>query len=104
MSKSTDCGNSQLNADTVCKIAKLSKLSFDDAQACEIAQSLNNILQMMDALSQFNTDGVEPLKSPFDDRQPLRQDIVTECDKRQAYQAVAPATQNGLYLVPRVVE
>ncbi|MGM7368829.1 Asp-tRNA(Asn)/Glu-tRNA(Gln) amidotransferase subunit GatC, partial [Acinetobacter baumannii] len=45
-----------------------------------------------------------PLKSPFDNPQPLRADVVTESNHRDEYQAVAPATQDGLYLVPRVIE
>ncbi|MFB2538733.1 MULTISPECIES: Asp-tRNA(Asn)/Glu-tRNA(Gln) amidotransferase subunit GatC [unclassified Acinetobacter] len=104
MSKDPNSSTEQLDASTVQQVAKLAKLSFDEAQANATAHGLNKILHMMDALQQFDTDGVEPLKNPFDDHQPLRKDIVTEYDKRQDYQQVAPATQDGLYLVPRVVE
>ena len=58
----------------------------------------------METLKGIDTDGVEPLKSPFDHPQPLRDDIVAEPNRRDDYQAVAPATQDGLYLVPRVIE
>lgn len=104
MSKVDTTTDELLNSQTVSDIAKLAKLSFDDSQCVEYAQSLNNILSMMQNLRNFNTDGVEPLKSPFDNAQPLRIDNVTECNKRDEYQAVAPATQDGLYLVPRVIE
>ncbi len=93
-----------LNAQTVSAIANLARLSLNDTQSAEYAQSLNKILGMMETLKGINTEGVEPLKSPFDHAQPLRQDIVTESNHREEYQAVAPAVQDGLYLVPRVIE
>lgn len=104
MSKEHTIDDCLLNSQTVANIAKLSKLSFNDSQCTEYAQSLSKILVMMEQLKQFDTDGVEPLKSPFDNAQPLRVDVVTECNQRDKYQAVAPATQDGLYLVPRVIE
>ena len=51
-----------------------------------------------------DTSGVEPLANPLDARQRLRQDRVTEGDRRGEFQALAPAVEDGLYLVPRVVE
>lgn len=79
-------------------------MSLNDTQSAEYAQSLNKILGMMETLKGIDTEGVEPLKSPFDNPQPLRADVVTESNHRDEYQAVAPATQDGLYLVPRVIE
>ena len=93
-----------LNAQTVSAIANLARLSLNDTQSAEYAQSLNKILGMMDTLKAIDTEGIEPLKSPFDHPQPLRQDVVTETNHREEYQAVAPATEAGLYLVPRVIE
>ena len=58
----------------------------------------------MESLKGIDTEGVEPLKSPFDNPQPLRIDRVSENNQREAYQAVAPAIQDGYYLVPRVIE
>ncbi|MEQ8515080.1 MAG: Asp-tRNA(Asn)/Glu-tRNA(Gln) amidotransferase subunit GatC, partial [Chromatocurvus sp.] len=46
----------------------------------------------------------EPLSNPLDAHQPLRADIVTESDRRDDFQAIAPAVENGLYLVPKVIE
>ncbi|RDM02226.1 aspartyl/glutamyl-tRNA(Asn/Gln) amidotransferase subunit C [Acinetobacter baumannii] len=85
-------------------MANLARLSLNDTQSAEYAQSLNKILGMMETLKGIDTEGVEPLKSPFDNPQPLRADVVTESNHRDEYQAVAPATQDGLYLVPRVIE
>ena len=100
----SDAQHSDLNAQTVSQIANLARLSLNDTQSSDYAQSLNKILDMMESLKSIDTDGVEPLKSPFDTAQPLRQDAVTETNHREEYQAVAPATEAGLYLVPRVIE
>ena len=104
MSTSDAQQSAGLNAQTVSAIANLARLELNDAQSAEYAQSLNKILGMMESLKAIDTDGVEPLKSPFDHPQPLREDVVTEQNHREQYQAVAPAVQDGLYLVPRVIE
>ena len=104
MSTSDAQQSAELNAQTVSAIANLARLELNEAQSAEYAQSLNKILGMMDTLKGINTDGVEPLKSPFDNPQPLRQDVVSESNHRDEYQAVAPNVQEGLYLVPRVIE
>lgn len=96
--------SADLNVQTISSIAHLARLSLDEKQSAEYAQSLNKILEMMESLKGIDTDGVEPLKSPFDHPQPLRADVVSEVNHRENYQAVAPATQDGLYLVPRVIE
>jgi aspartyl-tRNA(Asn)/glutamyl-tRNA(Gln) amidotransferase subunit C len=99
MSTSDAQHSADLNAQTVSAIAHLARLKLNDTQSAEYAQSLNKILGMMESLK-----GIEPLKSPFDHPQPLREDVVTEQNHREQYQAVAPAVQDGLYLVPRVIE
>ena len=104
MSTSDAQHSEDLNAQTISQIAHLARLSLNDTQSTEYAQSLNKILGMMETLKGINTDGVEPLKSPFDHPQPLRKDVVTETNHREEYQSVAPAVQDGLYLVPRVIE
>ena len=104
MSTSDAQHTAELNAHTVSQIANLARLSLNDTQSAEYAQSLNKILGMMETLKGIDTEGVEPLKSPFDHPQPLRPDVVTETNHREQYQAIAPATQDGLYLVPRVIE
>ena len=104
MSTSDAQHSADLNAQTVSAIAHLARLSLNDTQSAEYAQSLNKILGMMDSLKAIDTEGVEPLKSPFDNAQPLRVDQVSESNHREEYQAVAPAVEAGLYLVPRVIE
>ena len=104
MSTSDAQQSAELNAQTVSAIANLARLELNEAQSAEYAQSLNKILGMMESLKGIDTDGVEPLKSPFDNPQPLRADRVSENNQRDTYQAVAPAIQDGYYLVPRVIE
>ncbi|MBC7751287.1 MAG: Asp-tRNA(Asn)/Glu-tRNA(Gln) amidotransferase subunit GatC [Candidatus Saccharibacteria bacterium] len=99
----TDSSNA-LNATDINKIAKLAHLQLNDEESARYAASLNNILAMMDHLQTVDTTGIEPLKNPFDTAQPLRDDVPTEPNRREAYQAVAPATQDGLYLVPKVLD
>ena len=99
MSTSSDAQQTtDLNAQTVSAIAHLARLSLSDSQSTEYAESLNKILGMMESLKGINTDDVEPLKSPFDNPQPLRVDVVSETNHRDEYQAIAPATEAGLYL------
>ena len=61
-------------------------------------------LGLIDDLQAVNTQGIEPLAHAVDVTQPLRPDVVTESNQRDAYQQVAPAVQDGLYLVPKVIE
>lgn len=104
MSANTSQTSDVLTAQDVKQIAILSRLAIDETKAAEHASSLNRILLLMQTLQSIDTTNIEPLKSPFDHAQPLRDDVVSETNQRDAYQAVAPATQDGLYLVPRVIE
>lgn len=86
------------------KIAGLARLHIAPEQAEALTDSLCRILSLMDHLQTIDTEGVAPMASPHDRAQPLRPDAVSETNQREAYQAVAPAVQDGLYLVPRVIE
>ncbi|SFR52067.1 aspartyl/glutamyl-tRNA(Asn/Gln) amidotransferase subunit C [Marinobacter daqiaonensis] len=86
------------------KVAVLARIQVDEAQVSALENDLGNILDLVDQLSAADTDSVEPLAHPLDAVQRLRPDEVTESDQREAFQAIAPATENGLYLVPRVIE
>lgn len=86
------------------KIARLARLSISAAERGEVAGRLDSILGMVDRLQAAATAGVAPMAHPLDAVQPLRADRVTESNRRDDYQRIAPATENGLYLVPRVIE
>ncbi|WP_028696023.1 Asp-tRNA(Asn)/Glu-tRNA(Gln) amidotransferase subunit GatC [Pseudomonas cremoricolorata] len=86
------------------KIAHLARLGLNEAELPHITDALNSILGLVDQMQAVDTDGIEPLAHPLEASQRLRADQVTERNQREAYQAIAPATENGLYLVPKVIE
>ncbi|SDT90149.1 aspartyl/glutamyl-tRNA(Asn/Gln) amidotransferase subunit C [Pseudomonas pohangensis] len=86
------------------KIAHLARLGLNEAEIPQTTATLNNILGLIDAMQAVDTSGVEPLAHPLETTQRLRADEVTELNQRDAYQAIAPAVENGLYLVPKVIE
>ncbi|MCU0766562.1 MAG: Asp-tRNA(Asn)/Glu-tRNA(Gln) amidotransferase subunit GatC [Gammaproteobacteria bacterium] len=88
----------------VAKIAHLARLAVDGDEADAVARDLSRILDLVAQMSVVNTGGVPPMAHPLDMPQRLRPDVVTEPDRRDDLQATAPATEAGLYLVPRVIE
>ncbi|MEQ8800099.1 MAG: Asp-tRNA(Asn)/Glu-tRNA(Gln) amidotransferase subunit GatC [Phycisphaerales bacterium] len=93
-----------LKPEQVRKVAFLARLRLEEDRVPEYASELSGILGLVDQLEQADTEGVEPMAHPLDLTARLRPDTVTEADQRDAFQAVAPATEDGLYLVPRVIE
>ena len=93
-----------LSREEVARIAHLARLELTPVEA-EVAQAeLNAILAMVDRMAAVDTTDVEPMAHPQEAAQRLREDAVTEADNRDAFQAGAPATEDGLYLVPKVIE
>ena len=86
------------------KVAKLSRLALNDEQKQRTLKELNGIFEMIAKMQAVNTDGVEPLSHPIEFAQRLREDCVTEPERREAYQAVAPQVEQNLYIVPKVIE
>jgi len=86
------------------KIAHLARLGLDEADLPRSTATLNDILGLIDRMQAVDTDGIAPLAHPLEATQRLRADQVTEQNQRDAYQAIAPAVQDGLYLVPKVIE
>ena len=86
------------------KIAHLARLGLNEDDLPGTTETLNNILRLIDRMQAVDTSDVEPLAHPLETTQRLRRDEVTETNQRDAYQAIAPAVQDGLYLVPRVIE
>ncbi|MCG7924227.1 MAG: Asp-tRNA(Asn)/Glu-tRNA(Gln) amidotransferase subunit GatC [Candidatus Thiodiazotropha taylori] len=93
-----------LDRSDVEKIAHLARLALDENQVEGYAAELSNILALVEQLEAANTDNIEPMAHPLHMAQRLRQDQVTEPDRRDQNQAVAPLVENGLYLVPKVIE
>lgn len=93
-----------LTANDVKKIAYLARLGIDEQQIDSYANDLSNILDLMTQMGQTDTSGVTPMAHPLDQMQRLRPDAVTETDQREYFQSIAPQTEAGLYLVPKVIE
>ncbi|MDA9905255.1 Asp-tRNA(Asn)/Glu-tRNA(Gln) amidotransferase subunit GatC [Pseudomonadales bacterium] len=97
----TDQDNTEIN---VTHLARLGRLTISSSSHASTAQELQNIIAMIDAMQSVDTDGIEPLSHPLDSEQLLRADEVSETDSREAFQNNAPKTEDGYYLVPRVVD
>ena len=93
-----------LSSDDVVKIARLARLRVSEAERGAVQGQLNGIFDLIEAMRAVDTTSVEPMAHPQDAALRLRADAVTETDRRSAYQAVAPQVENGLYLVPKVIE
>lgn len=86
------------------KVALLARIRVNDQQVTELEKDLGNILNLVDQLQSADTGNVKPMAHPLDAIQRLRPDEVTETNQREAFQAIAPATEAGLYLVPKVID
>lgn len=93
-----------LNPDQVARIARLARIELSPAEATQTGERLNAILGLIEQLQAVDTSGIEPMAHAVAGSQRLREDTVTETDRRAAYQAVAPEVEAGLYLVPKVIE
>ena len=93
-----------LDADKVKKIAKLARLDIDANAIPGYTTNLSNILQLVEQMNAVSTEQVEPMAHPLDATQRLREDVVTETNQREHFQAIAPQVEAGLYLVPKVIE
>jgi aspartyl-tRNA(Asn)/glutamyl-tRNA(Gln) amidotransferase subunit C len=98
-----------LDLSDVKRLANLAQLDLTDEQATLTLPKLNGIFGLVEQMQAVDTKGIEPLNHPIAAFQPdlslrLREDVVSEPNRREDYQRVAPATQDGLYLVPKVIE
>lgn len=93
-----------LSLEEVRRIALLARIEVTDAEIPSVQEKLNGILGLIAEMQSVDTRGVEPMSHALDIAQRLRTDVVSETDRRNAFQAVAPETEGGLYLVPKVIE
>lgn len=93
-----------LDSDDVKRIARLARIETSDAEAQATQAQLNSIFDLIAAMQAVDTRDVSPMAHAQEVYQRLRDDVVTETDRHAAFQAIAPAVENGLYLVPKVIE
>ena len=86
------------------KVAHLSRIAISEQDSENYTQDLVNILSLVDQMQSVDTTEIEPMAHPMDAVQRLRADQVTETDQRDHFQSIAPTTENGLYLVPKVID
>jgi len=93
-----------LTTQDVIKVARLARLAMNKAEIEEARSQLSGIFDLIAEMQAVNTTGVEPMSHAQDVAQRLRTDVITESNQRESFQAIAPQIENGLYLVPQVIE
>ena len=88
----------------VSKIAELARLEVTDEEIDDIESRITEILLLIDQMQSVDTDSIVPMSHPLDGKQILRSDTVSEENKRDELQKLAPKVENGLFLVPKVIE
>jgi aspartyl-tRNA(Asn)/glutamyl-tRNA(Gln) amidotransferase subunit C len=93
-----------LEAEQIRAVARLARLALREEDVALYVRNLSSILDMVEQLNAAQTEGVTPLAHPMDVVQRLRPDAIREPDQREAFQSIAPKVQDGLYIVPKVIE
>ena len=93
-----------LSLEEVHRVAELARIGISDAEARAVQSQLNDIFELIGQMQRVNTDGIAPMSHGQDMRLRLREDLRTEPDQREQFLSVAPEKEQGLYLVPRVIE
>ena len=86
------------------RIAHLARIEITAAEVAEVRQKLDSIFELIERMRAVDTTGIVPMAHAQEVALPLRDDTVTDTDLHELYQNVAPAVQDGLYLVPKVIE
>jgi aspartyl-tRNA(Asn)/glutamyl-tRNA(Gln) amidotransferase subunit C len=93
-----------LNLADVKRIALLARIAVEEDEMPGYLQQLSNILNLVEEMQAVDTTGIEPMAHAQDVVLRLRDDVATETDRHEAFQAIAPQVEAGLYLVPKVIE
>lgn len=86
------------------KLAELARIQVSEETIAETTKRLGNVLELVDQLQSANTRNIDPMAHPLNAMQRLRDDVVTEHNDRDHLQSIAPAVENGLFLVPKVID
>ena len=93
-----------IQQDDIDAIAELARIRISPQHRAAVTDSIAAILDLVDQLQAVDTHAVEPMAHPLDATACLRPDVVTEGNDRETFQALAPEVEDGLYLVPRVID
>ena len=93
-----------MNKETIIKISDLAKIDIKDDQIDDILTSLERILNLVDEMNSVNTDNVTPMSHPLNLKQELRKDIVEASNERELFQKNNKHTDNGYYIVPKIID
>ncbi|ORU91906.1 MAG: asparaginyl/glutamyl-tRNA amidotransferase subunit C [Cycloclasticus sp. symbiont of Bathymodiolus heckerae] len=93
-----------IQSEDVLKIAHLARLGIEEGQVESYASDLSNIMKLVEQMNEVDTSGIEPMAHPLDQSQRLRADVVSETNQREELQKNAPEIEDGLFLVPRVID
>ncbi len=97
-----------LNSQDIARIANLARLELSSDESARLLIQTNDFFNIVEKMRAVDTTGLEPLAHPLDTIQAmslrLRDDVASEPNNRKANQQTAPAVENGLFLVPKVIE
>ena len=93
-----------LYSEDIQRIAHLARIEITAGEAVDVRTKLASIFDLIGRMRAVDTTGIVPMSHAQQVTLPLREDVVTETNRRELYQSVAPAVQDGLYLVPKVIE
>jgi aspartyl-tRNA(Asn)/glutamyl-tRNA(Gln) amidotransferase subunit C len=93
-----------LSVDDVQRAAHLARIEITEAEATDVRDKLEGVFRLIERMRLVDTTGIVPMSHAHDATLPMREDGVTQTDQRELYQRDAPATQDGLYLVPKVID
>ena len=94
----------EVTEDVVKNVAELAQLKLGPEELKRLMTAMQKIVDLAEQMQSIDTRNIEPVSNPLDANQQLRRDEVTEKNERDLYQSIAPETQDGLYLVPKVIE
>jgi aspartyl-tRNA(Asn)/glutamyl-tRNA(Gln) amidotransferase subunit C len=93
-----------LYSEDIQRIAHLARIEITADEGVDVRSKLDSIFDLIGRMRAVDTTGIVPMSHAQEVTLPLREDVVTETNRRELYQSVAPAVQDGLYLVPKVIE
>ena len=104
MSQQPSTSDSSVSRQEILEVAKLARLGVDEDTASSYADDISKILILMDTLAGVDTADLTPLANIHEACQELRADVAKHDINRERNQSMAPAVEQGLYLVPQVIE